>query len=60
MMSKVIIVRCPRCLKQCNIQYANIMGYTPQCPHCDCYGLEQEKIMELQPEINKQLKEDLA
>lgn len=55
-MSKVVIVRCIRCLKPYNIYYAGEKGYTPQCPHCECYGVSYEEIMALQPEIKEQLK----
>lgn len=54
-MSKVIIVRCIRCLKPYNIYYAGEMGNTPQCPHCKCYGVSFDEIMSSQPEIKKQL-----
>lgn len=55
-MSKVIIVRCVRCLKPYNIQLCGSMEYTPQCPHCKVYGVSFEDIMALQPEIKEQLK----
>jgi hypothetical protein len=54
-MSKVIIVRCVRCLKPYNINYAGEMENTPQCPHCKCYGMSFDEVMALQPEIKKQL-----
>jgi hypothetical protein len=56
-MSKVIIVRCVRCLKPYNIQYCSLYGDTPQCPHCKCYGMSFEEIIALQPEIKEKLKE---
>lgn len=56
-MSKVIIVRCIRCLKPYNIIYAVEMGSTPQCPHCKCYGMSFDEIMALQPEIKQKLSE---
>ena len=56
-MSKIIIVRCVRCLKLYNINYAGTMENTPQCPHCKVYGMSFEEIMALQPEIEEKLKE---
>jgi len=55
-MNKVIIVRCVRCLKPYNINFAGEMEYTPQCPHCKCYGMKFEEIQALQPEIEEKLK----
>ena len=54
-MSKVIVVRCVQCLKPYNINYAGKMEYTPQCPHCKCYGMSFKEIMALQPEIKEKL-----
>jgi hypothetical protein len=33
------------------------MEYTPQCPHCKCFGKSFEDIMALQPEIKQKLSE---
>jgi len=50
-MSKVIIVRCPRCLLPFNANYAALVENTIQCPHCKCYGMEDEEFFNLQQEI---------
>jgi len=59
-MSKVIIARCVRCLKPYNVNLANMEEYTPQCPHCKCYGMKYEEIMAMQPEIEEKLKKVFA
>lgn len=56
-MSKIIIVRCVGCLKLYNINYADIMESTPQCPHCKFYGMSFDEVMALQPEIEEKLKQ---
>ena len=56
-MSKVIIVRCVRCLKKYNANYAYMEENTIQCPHCKCYGMSFDEIIALQPEIKEKLKE---
>jgi hypothetical protein len=61
-MSKVIIVRCVRCLKPYNINFAALEydcsngSETPKCPHCRTYGMSFEDIIKLQPEIEEKLK----